>query len=61
SWVADGTSYTKSVTSNIESSTESVDTGDNTPLMAVAAIAVVACVIFIILLVVFIRRRKRED
>ncbi|MCD7834191.1 MAG: InlB B-repeat-containing protein [Lachnospiraceae bacterium] len=60
SWVADGTTSTTSVTFNIVTSLESVETGDSTPLFAVAAVAVVACLIFVILLVVFIRRRKSE-
>ncbi|MCD8073717.1 MAG: InlB B-repeat-containing protein [Lachnospiraceae bacterium] len=60
SWVADGTTSTTSVTFNIVTSLESVETGDSTPLFAVAAVAVVACLIFVILLVVFIRRRKNE-
>ncbi len=61
SWVADGTTTTTSVTFNIVESLESVQTGDDTPIMQVVAIAVVACLIFIVLLVVFIRRRKRDD
>ncbi|MCC8102396.1 MAG: hypothetical protein LIP11_09140 [Clostridiales bacterium] len=60
SWVADGTTSTTSVTFNIVTSLESVETGDSTPLFAVAAVAVVACLIFVILLVVFIRRRRSE-
>ncbi|MCD8397953.1 MAG: InlB B-repeat-containing protein [Lachnospiraceae bacterium] len=60
SWVADGTTSTTSVTFNIVTSLESVETGDSTPLFAVAAVAIVACLIFVILLVVFIRRRRSE-
>lgn len=60
SWMADGTTSTTSVTFNIVTSLESVETGDSTPLFTVAAVAIVACLIFVILLVVFIRRRKNE-
>ncbi|MCD7841132.1 MAG: InlB B-repeat-containing protein, partial [Lachnospiraceae bacterium] len=61
SWVADGTTTTTSVTFNIVESLESVQTGDDTPIMQVVVIAVVACLIFIVLLVVFIRRRRRDE
>ncbi|MCC8138315.1 MAG: hypothetical protein LIO76_09720 [Clostridiales bacterium] len=61
SWVADGTTTTTSVTFNIVESLESVQTGDDTPIMQVVAIAAVACLIFLVLLVVFIRRRRRDE
>ncbi|MCD7744848.1 MAG: InlB B-repeat-containing protein [Lachnospiraceae bacterium] len=61
SWVSDGTTSTTTVTFNIVNSLESVQTGDSTPIMAVAAIAIAAVLIFIVLLVVFIRRRRNEE
>ncbi len=61
SWVSDGTTSTTAVTFNIVNSLESVQTGDSTPIMAMAAIAVAAVLIFIILLVVFIRRKRNEE
>ncbi len=61
SWVADGTTTTTSVTFNIVESLDAVQTGDDTPIMQVVAVAVVACLIFIVLLVVFIRRRRRDE
>jgi hypothetical protein len=58
SWVADGTTDTKSVTFRVIQKAAGVATGDDTPIAIVIAIAGVSCVLFILLLVLFIRRRK---
>ena len=60
SWVADGTTYTKSVTFKVIVKAAGVATGDDTPIAIVIAIAEVSCVLFIILLVLFLKRRKRR-
>ncbi len=58
-WVADGTTDSKSVTFRVISRAAGVATGDDTPILAVVAVAVVACVLFIVLLVLFIKKRRR--
>ena len=60
SWVADGTTDTKSVTFKVIVKAAGVATGDDTPIAIVIAIAAVSCVLFIILLVLFLKRRKRR-
>ena len=57
SWVSDGTADTK--TFKVITKAAGVQTGDETPIATVIALAVVSCAVFIILLVVFIRRRKK--
>ena len=59
SWVSDGTADTKTVTFKVITKAAGVQTGDETPIATVVALAVVSCAVFIILLVVFIRRRKK--
>ena len=59
-WASDGTTDTKSVTFRVIQKAAGVATGDDTPLMIVAAVAGVSALLFIILLVVFIRRRRRQ-
>ena len=59
SWVSDGTADTKTVTFKVITKAAGVQTGDETPIATVIALAVVSCAVFIILLVVFIRRRKK--
>lgn len=59
SWVSDGTTDTKTVTFKVITKAAGVQTGDETPIETVVALAVVSCAVFIILLVVFIRRRKK--
>ena len=59
SWVSDGTADTKTVTFKVIKKAAGVQTGDETPIATVIALAVVSCAVFIILLVVFIRRRKK--
>ena len=60
SWVSDGTADTKRlVTFKVITKAAGVQTGDETPIATVIALAVVSCAVFIILLVVFIRRRKK--
>ena len=58
SWVSDGTADTKTVTFKVITKAAGVQTGDETPIATVIALAVVSCAVFIILLV-FIRRRKK--
>ncbi len=58
-WVADGTTDTKSVTFQVVTKAGAVATGDETPLVAVGAIAVISCVIFLLLLVIFLKKRKK--
>ena len=60
SWVADGTTDTKSVTFKVIVKAAGVATGDDTPIAIVIAVAAVSCVLFIILLVLFLKRRKRR-
>lgn len=60
SWVADGTTDTKSVTFRVIVKAAGVATGDNTPIALVVAIAAVSCVLFLILLVVVIRRKRNN-
>ena len=59
SWVSDGTADAKTVTFKVITKAAGVQTGDETPIATVVALAVVSCAVFIILLVVFIRRRKK--
>lgn len=59
SWVSDGTADAKTVTFKVITKAAGVQTGDETPIATVIALAVVSCAVFIILLVVFIRRRKK--
>lgn len=59
SWVSDGTTDTKTVTFKVITKAAGVQTGDETPVTTIVALAVVSCAVFIILLVVFIRRRKK--
>ncbi|MDO4327609.1 MAG: hypothetical protein Q4E24_16560, partial [bacterium] len=59
-WVADGTTDTKSVTFRVIAKAAGVATGDDTPIAVVIAAAVVSCILFIILLVVVIRRRRNR-
>ena len=58
-WVSDGTADAKTVTFKVITKAAGVQTGDETPIATVVALAVVSCAVFIILLVVFIRRRKK--
>ena len=59
SWVSDGTADAKTVTFKVITKAAGVQTGDETPIATVVALAVVSCAVFVILLVVFIRRRKK--
>lgn len=58
-WVSEGTSDAKSATFYVVTEAEGVDTGDETPLIAVIAIAAVSCLLFIVLMILFIKRRRR--
>ena len=58
-WVSDGTTDTKSVTFKVIPKSAAVQTGDETPIAMVVALAVVSCAVFVILLVIFLRRRKK--
>lgn len=60
SWVSDGTSDTKSVTFRVITKAAGVATGDETPVMLVAAIAVISCVLFILLLIIFLKKRRNK-
>ena len=59
-WISDGTTDTKSVSFKVIPKSAAVQTGDETPIAMVIALAVVSCAVFLILLVVFIRRRKNR-
>ena len=58
-WVSDGTTDAKSVTFKVIPKSAAVQTGDETPIAMVVALAVVSCAVFVILLVIFLRRRKK--
>ncbi|MDD6661040.1 MAG: InlB B-repeat-containing protein [Lachnospiraceae bacterium] len=59
-WVSDGTTDAKSVTFKVIPKSAAVQTGDETPIAMVVALAVVSCAVFVILLVIFLRRRKNN-
>lgn len=59
-WKSDGTSAAKTVTFKVVTKAAGVATGDNTPILMVAAIGMIACVIFVILLIMSMKKRKRR-
>lgn len=59
-WVSDGTTDAKSVTFRVIIPAAAVATGDETPIMMIAAVAGVSCLLFILLLIIFIKRRKNR-
>ena len=63
SWVADGTSDTKSVTFRVVKGAAGVNTGDDTNLFTPLLIAGISLGVFliclIVFLIIFIRRRRR--
>ena len=57
SWAADGNTDTKSVTFNVVNQL-SVETGDTTPIIAMAALMLIALLLIIVVVVLRIRKRK---